>query len=439
MHIKLVVENNMKLLKKLFIGVVTTLSIIGIASCSKDNEKKDHYDDITKQLSLSKDYNNKDFIKDGVGTATLTSVADGDTATFNLSSGKSVTIRFYCVDTPESTGKVQKWGKTASLFTKGVLTNASEFVLESPTTPATTDSYGVRYLGYVWYRNSSSEAFKMLNLELVENGYSNSTAETINPYYSYFNDAASFAKKLGLRTFGTDEDVNYSDLPETTTLEAIVKDIADKENSVYYNYEINDGMGAYVRFDAYVKSHTTHGTPGSVTNYYSVGAIGEDGKEYTFVLYGGYGSDPINEYIKVGYKYSFVGYIQLYNSSFQVAIGGSYVALQSGDKFINKLQSDYLVSFDSSAERYTKSSETAMKSDLTVTDVKLESGVMTITGTAKNAPTAEAITYTIIVSNVGSNVNISDYSGKTLSFTGIQEEAGSNKITVASISSIKIK
>ena len=116
MHIKLVVENNMKLLKKLFIGVVTTLSIIGIASCSKDNEKKDHYDDITKQLSLSKDYNNKDFIKDGVGTATLTSVADGDTATFNLSSGKSVTIRFYCVDTPESTGKVQKWGKTASLF-----------------------------------------------------------------------------------------------------------------------------------------------------------------------------------------------------------------------------------------------------------------------------------------------------------------------------------
>ena len=161
---------NMKFIKKILVVLFTLIPFLMVSSCGEEN--LDHYDKITSSLKLTENYEGKHFINDGIGSATLLYATDGDTATFRLSpSGDRVTIRFYCVDTPESTGKVQKWGKTASLFTKGILESATEFVLEANTRPASHDNYGVRYLGYVWYKINANDEFKCLNLELVENGY----------------------------------------------------------------------------------------------------------------------------------------------------------------------------------------------------------------------------------------------------------------------------
>ncbi|MBO5711911.1 MAG: thermonuclease family protein, partial [Acholeplasmatales bacterium] len=121
---------------------------------------------------------------------------------------------FYGIDTPESTGEVDKWGVSASLFTKAQINANSEFVLESSTGGAAEkDSYGTRYLGYVWYRNSSSEDWKNLNLLIVENGYSKSTIQNSPQYeyYPFFKKAETFAKDSELHIWSEDEDPNYSD------------------------------------------------------------------------------------------------------------------------------------------------------------------------------------------------------------------------------------
>ena len=149
--------------KNFLIIALALISFLGLTAC---NEKKDIYDDITKECKLTKSYTGKDFISQGIGEATLIKTTDGDTATFRLSSGKVVIIRFHGIDTPESTGSVEKWGKSASTFCANILKNAESFVLEATATPAEVDSYGVRYLGYVWYRNDANDDWKNLIFQI---------------------------------------------------------------------------------------------------------------------------------------------------------------------------------------------------------------------------------------------------------------------------------
>ena len=423
----------MKFIKKILVVLFTLIPFLMVSSCGEEN--LDHYDKITSSLKLIENYEGKHFINDGIGSATLLYATDGDTATFRLSpSGDRVTIRFYCVDTPESTGKVQKWGKTASLFTKGILESATEFVLEANTRPASHDNYGVRYLGYVWYKINANDEFKCLNLELVENGYSQSTSDTGNSRYAIFKEAHDFAKSKALRVWGNEVDPNFSDKPTIVTVQSLRADIYG-ENSMLYNSDLDSG--ATVRFEAYVKSHRTEGTT-SRTHYYTAAAIGDDGKEYTFTLFGGYDSDSINSYIKVGYLYSFIGGIQKYDGQFQVAIGGTYVPLQSGDKLIKRIQKDYFFTFNSANPSYVDELETAVNSDLTVNNAVVEGTKLTITATTQSSPNGTTNTFTLSVP-VEEGFDVSILSGKKISTYGYQKEAGSNQIEVLSFDNITIK
>ena len=62
----------------------------------------------TDALKLTQSFAGKDFIRDGIGEATLRSTTDGDTARFNVS-GFNLAVRFLGLNTPESTGKIQPW------------------------------------------------------------------------------------------------------------------------------------------------------------------------------------------------------------------------------------------------------------------------------------------------------------------------------------------
>ena len=178
------------------------------ASTSEDSSSFDHY-----------------------GYVTLRSVTDGDTANFVQEgyvddSNKPITIktRFLGVNTPESTAKVEPWGKKASNFTKKVLTAAQEAadresasgktvyniaLICDPAAFGERDSSGNRWLGFVWYRKSSSDKWRNLNLELVEQAYSKNQLfidSTMCDYRKSFEAAADYAEGCGYRVYGEDDE-----------------------------------------------------------------------------------------------------------------------------------------------------------------------------------------------------------------------------------------
>ena len=97
---------------------------------------------------------------------------DGDTVHFNVSKSVSETgifkARFLGVDTPESTGKIEEWGKAASNFTKEKLANAVSIYVESDSSIWEADSTGDRYLSWIWYKTDEASDYRLLNLELLQ-------------------------------------------------------------------------------------------------------------------------------------------------------------------------------------------------------------------------------------------------------------------------------
>ncbi len=154
---------------------------------------------ISDQVKLDKDYQNKSFINDGIGKVTLNYSIDGDTADFyDPLAHENVRVRFLGIDTPESTMDKEPWGKAASNYTKERLSKASTIVLEAE--GARQENYG-RYLAFVWVDGV------LLNLELVEQAYTNSTLSN-SKYEDYFFQASAASKKTGRRFFG-ETDPNY--------------------------------------------------------------------------------------------------------------------------------------------------------------------------------------------------------------------------------------
>ena len=106
-----------------------------------DEELKTPY---TDKLKLTASYAGKSFVRDGIGEVKLTNAIDGDTATFN-DNGTTITVRFNAVNTPESTYKLEPWGKAAARFTANILRNANKIVLQTDALdPARLDSTGKR-------------------------------------------------------------------------------------------------------------------------------------------------------------------------------------------------------------------------------------------------------------------------------------------------------
>ena len=420
-------------IKKIFSWALVSLSFLSLTSCGgkkEGNDDKDKiYDSITNKCDLQVSYDNKDFITDGIGKATLVGVTDGDTATFRLdtASNTTVRIRFFGVDTPESTAGVEKWGKAASLFTDGRLNSGTEWVLEASTTPASVDSYGERYLAYIWYKDGSK--FKNVNLQLVENGYSKNNCSNTSAYkyYSYFAEAETFAKKKPLHIWDDDAvDEYYDDSAKDITLKNLNDNLSD-----YYNSETQ--VGAKVRFSAAVKSVT-----GSSTYTYKVGQI-VDGAEYTFTVYGGYTSSGIPGYIKVGSEYQFTGTVQKYNSSYQIS-GLTYVPMESGGDYLSRVQKDKFITFDSSITDEMKIKQyekTALFGDLTITNAEIKDGYILYKGNATAlADSTNTKEFTIRTLNSNNVEDVSSNVGKKIKTTGYQEETGI--IDVLDVTNIKI-
>ncbi len=156
----------------------------------------------SKELHLDIDYTGKSFINDGIGEVKLVSSTDGDTARFkDLITGEIFRLRFLGIDTPETYAGEDPWGKAATMYTKNRLINAETIVLEAE--GARTENYG-RYLGFVWVDGV------LLNLEIVEQAYSNSTLSN-SKYKQVFLDASLKAMSTGRRFYGElDPEYDYT-------------------------------------------------------------------------------------------------------------------------------------------------------------------------------------------------------------------------------------
>lgn len=119
---------------------------------------------------------------------------DGDTTHFTLPSGEVVKARYLAINTPESTGKIEEWGKTASNFTKEKLSHSESIWIESDSTSFDVDATGGRYLLWVWYRNSESEDYRCLNIELLQEGLAIASNSYNNRYGEYALGAIQNAK-----------------------------------------------------------------------------------------------------------------------------------------------------------------------------------------------------------------------------------------------------
>ena len=185
------------------IVLLLAVLILALTGCEKKPEEIDTnlYTTYTDALEMDFTYEGLDFIANGVGEVSLTRCTDGDTAQFTNGS-MTFAVRFLGIDTPESTYRIDPWGKAASTYTCDKLENAETIVLESE--DERTDGNG-RYLAWVWYDG------RLLNLELIEEAYSNAKGASGTKYEDIIYDAELSTQDKDRRIWGEDDpDYDYS-------------------------------------------------------------------------------------------------------------------------------------------------------------------------------------------------------------------------------------
>lgn len=144
---------------------------------------------------------------------TVKSFIDGDTVHFHVPADVLpdgiLKARFLAINTPESTGKIEEYGKTASEFTREKLSAATSIVIESETSNWDKDSTGDRYLVWVWYKTADSEDYRNLNVEILQNGLARPNSASENRYGATCMAAIEQARKLKLNLHSGQKDPNY--------------------------------------------------------------------------------------------------------------------------------------------------------------------------------------------------------------------------------------
>jgi len=138
---------------------------------------------------------------------------DGDTTHFyvpvNISKTGILKARYLGVNTPESTGKIEPYGKRASNFTKSKLESAEDIWLESDNATWNLDSTGERHLVWVWYKPEGSSTYRNLNLELLQEGLSLASSGGQTTYGDECLSATIQAEKHKKNMFSGEKDPDF--------------------------------------------------------------------------------------------------------------------------------------------------------------------------------------------------------------------------------------
>ncbi len=273
--------------------------------------------DYVSQLKLDE---NSSTEKTAPGGAELVRMyIDGDTTHFNVPVTDKhpegvLKARYLAVNTPESTGQVEPYGKVASNFTKKTLqdaiANGGKVLVESDSDEWENDSYG-RTTAWVWYQPEANADWRNLNLELLQKGLGFGSSVSENRYGETCLAAVEQAMraKLIVHSGVKDENYYYGQAQEIT-----IKELRTN----FEEYEL-----VKVAFDGYVTA-SYDGT--SYVQQYDE----EDGIWYGIsVFYNGSGSD-IKKALAVGSHVRVVGTAQDFNGTWQVS-GLSYNIINTKD------------------------------------------------------------------------------------------------------------
>jgi endonuclease YncB( thermonuclease family) len=250
--------------------------------------------------------------------ATVRTYVDGDTVHFNVPASVSDTgllkARFIAINTPESTGKVEEYGKTAAKFTKDTLSKATGIIIESDTSEWSLDSTGGRYLVWIWYKTAEDPEYRNLNIEILQNGLAIASSSANNRYGTTAVAALNNAKALKLNIYSGQKDPNfyYGDALELTLKEL-------RLNPEIYN-------GVQVAFEGVVTMN--HDSSVYVEDY-----DGETGLYYGMSVYYGYALSGTGlQILTVGNRVRVVGTCQYYEAGGTYQISGvSYREMKPSD------------------------------------------------------------------------------------------------------------
>ena len=254
---------------------------------------------------------------------TVKSFVDGDTVHFfvpeSIMPSGVLKARFIGIDTPESTGKIEEYGKAAADFTRERLSSAYSIMIESDKGSWNFDSTGGRYLVWIWYKAEKTGEYRNLNIELLQNGLANAYSSANNRYGSACTAAINQAKanKLNIYSGQKDPDFYYGDAVELTLkeLRCGIEGYNGKKVAFEGVITINSGNGVFIEdYDA------------ETDRYYGISA------------YYGYGLSGAGlDILSVGNRARIVGTVQYYEAGgcYQVS-GLSYRQMKSDDP--NNLQ-----------------------------------------------------------------------------------------------------
>ena len=187
---------------------------------------------------------------------TVKAFIDGDTTHFNVTGWGSDNIfkaRYAAVNTPESTGTIEPWGKKAAEYTKNALKTATSIVLESDTDEWKADSTGTRYMTWVWYKAPGSSVYRNLNLELLQEGLALGSKAGESRYGELATPAIAQAKSLDGDVHSQRQDPNFF---YGKSIELTLKEL--RLNIKYYDGKrvaFEGIVAAYVNQGVYVESY----------------------------------------------------------------------------------------------------------------------------------------------------------------------------------------
>lgn len=248
---------------------------------------------------------------------------DGDTTHFYLPTGANVDkttdgvlkARYLAINTPESTGKIEKWGKQASNYTRAALESAESIIVETDGATWEVDSTGSRHLVWVWYKPQGASEYRNLNIEILQQGLAIASNSAQNRYGSICMSAIAQAKALKLHVYSKEKDPLFY---EGNAIELDLKEL--RLNIAQYE-------GISVAFEGVVAYNSSED-----------GVYVESYDEETDVCYGMYvyygatASGDIIEILSVGNKVRIVGTVSYWEAggTYQVA-GLSYRAMRPND------------------------------------------------------------------------------------------------------------
>ncbi len=249
---------------------------------------------------------------------TVKTYVDGDTVHFHVPNdvmpGGVLKARFLAINTPESTGKIEEYGKAASKFTKETLQKAQSIIIESDNGSWNADSTGDRYLVWVWYRTAENEPYRNLNIEILQNGLAIASNSGGNIYGDIALAAIAQARALKLNVHSGQKD------PDMYYGEAVELDLKELRTNVA-NYN-----GIKVAFNGIV-------TVNSNNSVYVESYDEETDMYYGMSVYYGFGLNGAGlKILDVGNEVRIVGTVQFYETGGTWQVSGlTYRAMKPDD------------------------------------------------------------------------------------------------------------